>query len=221
MTAMPFPYRLYLVISEEACTNHNFLKVAEEAVKGGVDLVQLREKKDSTPQFLNKAIELKKVLDRYHVPLIINDNLEVAIKSGAAGIHVGNTDIPPTDVKKQWPDCKILGYSIEYLEQLYNEQTYTADYLGISPVYDTHTKTDTVTTWGISGVQEIRSKTEKPLVAIGNMKTENAKKIIEAGADCIAVVSAICAAQNPLKTAQLIKQEIDQGIKNRTAALKF
>lgn len=221
MKVKSFPYRLYLVISEEACTKHNFLKVAEEALKGGVDLIQLREKKDSTSQFLNKAVELKKVLDRYQVPLIINDNLEIAIKSGAAGIHVGNTDLPPTEIKKQWPQCEILGYSVEYLEQLYNEQTYTSDYLGISPVYNTDTKTDTITTWGINGVQEIRSKTKKPLVAIGNMKASNAQKIIETGADCIAVVSAICSASNPFKAAQLLKQEIDQGIKNRAAALKF
>lgn len=216
-----FPYKLYLVISEESCTNKNFLKVAEEAVKGGVDLVQLREKNDSTSQFLNKAVELKKVLDRYQVPLIINDNLEVAIKSGAAGIHVGNTDLPPTEIRKQWPQCKILGYSIEFLEQLYNEQTYTSDYLGISPVYNTDTKTDTITTWGLDGVQKIRANSEKPLVAIGNMKTTNAKNVIEAGADCIAVVSAICEATDPFQVSQLLKSEINNGIKTRAAALKF
>ena len=221
MNVKSFPYRLYLVISEEACPHYDFIKVAEEAIKGGVDIIQLREKKDATSQFLKKAVELKKVLDRYQVPLIINDNLEVAIKSGAAGIHVGNTDLPPTEIRKQWPQCEILGYSIEYLEQLYNEQTYSSDYLGISPVYNTDTKTDTVTTWGIDGVQSIRSKTEKPLVAIGNMKASNAKKIVEAGADCIAVVSAICSNSNPLKAAQLLKQEIDQGINNRAAAHKI
>lgn len=214
--ASAFPYRLYLVISEEACQGRNFLEVAEAAVQGGVDLIQLREKNDTTEAFLKKALQLKEVLQPYNVPLIINDNLEVAQKSAAAGIHVGNSDIAPTKIRTAWESCRILGYSIEYLEQLYNEQTYTSDYLGISPVFDTATKTDTVTTWGLDGIEKIRASTQKPLVAIGHIKASNIKKVIEAGADCIAVVSAICAAKNPKSAAKELRLEIEKGLKSRT-----
>ena len=212
----PFPYQLYLVISEEACLGRNFLEVAEAAVQGGVDLVQLREKNDTPEAFSNKAFELKELLDRYEVPLIINDNLEIATQCKAAGIHVGNSDMPPTKIRTAWESCQLLGYSIEYLEQLYNEQTYTSDYLGISPVFDTATKTDTVTTWGLDGIEKIRASTQKPLVAIGHMKASNVKKVIEAGADCIAVVSAICAAKNPKSAAKELRLEIEKGLKSRT-----
>tara|TARA_R110002020_G_scaffold227751_3_gene438417 strand:+ start:23 stop:682 length:660 start_codon:yes stop_codon:yes gene_type:complete len=210
MTNNPFPYRLYLVISEEACAGKNFLSVAEEAIKGGVDIIQLREKNASNEEFLDKALRLKEVISRYNVPLIINDNLFVAKQVEAFGIHVGNNDVNPTEIRKTWTACKSLGYSIEYLEQLYNEQTYTADYLGISPVFKTDTKTDTVTAWGLDGIRQIRSITQKPLVAIGNVSAINTRDIIEAGADCVAVVSAICAAENPQKAALVLRKEIEK-----------
>ena len=213
MNINSFPYRLYLVLSEEACAGKDFLKVAEEAVKGGVDLIQLREKNTTHNRFIDKAIRLKEVLSKYDVPLIINDNLSVAQEAKAYGIHVGNNDINPTAIRKDWETCKLLGYSIEYLEQLYNEQTYTSDYLGISPVFKTPTKTDTVTAWGIEGIQQIRNATEKPLVAIGSIKASNTREIIEAGADCVAVVSAICGADNPQKAASLIRNEIEKASK--------
>ncbi|MFI8379398.1 thiamine phosphate synthase [Leeuwenhoekiella sp. NPDC079379] len=210
MNKNSFPYRLYLVLSEEACGGKDFLKVAEEAIKGGVDLIQLREKKATYVEFLDKALRLKEVTTKYDIPLIINDNLSVAQEAKAYGIHVGNNDINPTAIRKDWETCRLLGYSIEYLEQLYNEQTYTSDYLGISPVFKTPTKTDTVTAWGIEGIQQIRNATEKPLVAIGSIKASNTREIIEAGADCVAVVSAICGVNNPQKAASLFRKEIEK-----------
>ena len=208
--ANSFPYKLYLVISEEACKHDHFLTVAEQAVKGGVDLVQLREKNASTATFQQKAFQLKEILDRYNVPLIINDNLAVARQVEAFGIHVGTSDIPPTQIRKQWENVQCLGYSIEDLQQLESLETKTADYLGVSPVFKTDTKTDTIIEWGLSGVEKIRSLTQKPLVAIGNMNIENANEVIKAGADCIAVVSAICAAQNPAKAAEQLRNEIEK-----------
>ena len=205
-----FPYRLYLVISEEACLHHHFLKVAEQAVKGGVDLVQLREKNTTTEEFQQKAFQLKEILDRYQVPLIINDNLEVAQKVEASGIHVGTSDISPTQIRKTWQDVSCLGYSIEDLKQLDSLESKTADYLGISPVFKTETKTDTIIEWGLSGVAKIRSLTHQPLVAIGHMNAKNAAEVIQAGANCIAVVSAICAAKDPAKAAEQLRDEIEK-----------
>lgn len=209
MSLHPFPYQLYLVISEADCIGKNFLTVAEEAILGGVDIIQLREKNDSTELFLQKAQKLIEITEKYGIPLIINDHIEVAEKVNSAGIHVGNSDTAPTFLR-QLPSIqnKIIGYSIEHLAQLENEQTMVSDYLGISPVFKTHTKTDTITEWGLEGVAKIRQLTEKPLVAIGSIHLGNAKEVINAGAYSLAVVSAICGAANPQKAAYELKNEI-------------
>ncbi|WP_419867967.1 thiamine phosphate synthase [Chryseobacterium sp. CT-SW4] len=206
-----FPYRLYLVISEKDCLGKDLIRVAEQAILGGVDIIQLREKDCSDHLFLQNAQRLKELTDKHNIPLIINDNTEVAKKADAEGIHVGNNDTPPL-ILKQDPFFrnKIVGYSIEYLHQLESENTLLSDYLGISPVFRTPTKNDTVTEWGIQGIEKIRSLTDKPLVAIGNINLGNAKQIIKAGADCIAVVSAICAAPDPQKAAWQLKNKILQ-----------
>lgn len=210
MLAAGFPYRLYLVIAAEACPGRDWLRVAEAAVRGGVDLVQLREKHADEATFRVRAEQLAAVLARYEVPLIINDNLAVAWQVGAAGLHVGNHDLPPTRVRAQWPGCGLLGYSIEYAAQLGSAEAAAADYLGISPVFRTPTKTDTVTEWGLAGVQAIRAATGKPLVAIGNLHAGNAGAVVQAGADCLAVVSAICQAPDPERAAALLRTEIDK-----------
>ncbi|MDI3320388.1 thiamine phosphate synthase [Pinibacter soli] len=207
-----FPYRLYLVISEDACNGQPLNKVAEMAILGGVDIIQLREKFDTSEVFLKKAMSLQEVLYKYNVPLIINDNLDVARRSKAYGIHVGNSDLPPTVIREGWPECQCLGYSIEYLKQLISKETLVSDYLGISPIFDTLTKRDTVTQWGLAGLRQIRGITDKPLVAIGNMNAQNAYDVMKAGADCLAVVSAICGAADPEKAAGEIRGNIERAL---------
>jgi len=210
MNSQPmFPYRLYLVISEYDCKGRDFVAVAEQAICGGVDIIQLREKACSPTDFLYKASKLKELTEKYSIPLIINDNADVAPKVDAAGIHVGRNDVPPTLLREQ--TCyrdKIIGYSVEHLEQLDDRQTSVADYLGISPVFRTATKTDTITEWGLDGIAKIRQLTDKPLVAIGNINVENVTGVLQAGADCIAVVSAICGADSPQEAAFQLKNKI-------------
>lgn len=204
-----FPYPLYLVISEKDCRGRDFLQVAEYAIRGGVDMIQLREKEITTKEFVYKALKLKEITDKYHIPLIINDQAEVAEKIKAAGIHVGNQDVAPAVLRPQHSfEHKFIGYSIEYLHQLDDENTAVADYLGVSPIFNTKTKTDTITEWGLSGLAMIRSRTDKPLVAIGNVRLENASAIVKAGADSLAVVSAICGADHPEQAAYAIKNEL-------------
>lgn len=204
-----FPYQLYLVISEQDCRGKNFLHVAERAIIGGVDIIQLREKELTTSLYLAKSRQLKEITDKYGIPLIINDNLEVAQELRAAGIHVGNHDLSPSHIRQTWYSPRpLVGYSIEYIEQLKNEQISLSDYLGISPVFNTETKKDTVTEWGLKGIVDIRQRTSKPLVAIGNIHIKNARCVIEAGADCLAVVSAICGSEDPEKAAFELKNEI-------------
>ncbi|WP_421812453.1 thiamine phosphate synthase [Flagellimonas sp.] len=204
-----FPYVLYLVISQEACKAKDMIQVAQQAIRGGVDIIQLREKKASEKLFLQRAQQLRELTEKHNIPLIINDNPNVASQVNATGIHVGNRDSLPTVLrKKPYFKERIIGYSIEYLSQLDNEQTATSDYLGISPVFRTDTKKDTVTEWGLEGISKIRQLTTKPLVGIGNLHQQNAGSVIRAGADCIAVVSAICGAEDPEKAAYELKNAI-------------
>lgn len=207
-----FNRRLYLVISEEACKGRDLVTVAKAAVKGGVDLVQLREKELDNPAFLERALRLREALVPYRVPLIINDNLWVAQQCNATGIHVGNSDIPPLAIKAQWPSCGILGYSIEYEKQLYTAEAAASDYLALSPIFATPTKTDTVTEWKLEGISKLRTLTDKPLVAIGAIHEGNAADVIRAGADCLAIVSAICGAPDPEKAAAAIRIEIEKAL---------
>lgn len=207
-----FPYRLYLVISEADCRGRDPLWVAEQAILGGVDIVQLREKELETEAFLRNAIRLKAVTDRYDVPLVINDNLDVAMRLGAAGIHVGRNDVPPQAVRTIWGEARLVGYSIERLEQLHSVEIEASDYLGISPVFSTPTKRDTLTEWGIEGIRQIRQQTETPLVAIGRMNPGNAVEVMRAGANCLAVVSAICSADSPYEAARELTARINSTI---------
>ncbi len=210
--ADPFPYRLYLVISAADCAGRDFVHVAEQAVLGGVDVVQLREKHAMPDEFLGKAERLQAMLQQYEVPLIINDNLDVAMHSNAFGIHVGRSDCSPAHIRSVWATCRSLGYSIEQLDQLQTEDARLSDCLGISPVFKTPTKTDTVTEWGLDGIRTIRERTDKPLVAIGGINAEIAGDVIRAGADCIAVVSAICQAPDPQQAAREIRTQIDRAL---------
>lgn len=211
MSTAAFNHRLYLVTDEKACLGRNLITVTEEAVKGGVSIVQLREKNLSHRDFLEKAQRLKEMLDRYTIPLIINDNFLIAKECNAAGIHVGSTDIAPVLIKNNLPD-RIVGYSIENEAQLYTNNATVADYLGISPVFATPTKTDTITEWRLEGIRKIRSITTKPLIAIGGITKENAAAVIQAGADCLAVVSAICSATYPGRAAENLCKEIERGL---------
>ncbi|MCH7401764.1 thiamine phosphate synthase [Belliella kenyensis] len=208
-----FPYRLYLVTDEAACLGRDFFWVVEEAIKGGVDVIQLREKNLNEEAFYLKAKSLKVICQKYNVPLIINDSVDVAKAVGADGIHVGQSDMSISTVINRVGDMIPVGLSLDYLEELYAEDANDAWYYGVSPIFSTPTKSDTRAVWGLEGLQALRKLTEKKLVAIGNVKVENAAEIIAAGADCLAVVSAICSADDPAHAAKALKKEIDRGLK--------
>ncbi len=200
-----FPYPLYLVISEKDCVEMNWLKVAEEAIIGGVDIIQLREKDLSQAEYLDKAKALKKITDQYQIPLIINDAPEIAVEIQAWGVHVGLTDTQPLAIADKFGDQLKIGWSLEYKDQLESPQMNATHHLGLSPIFKTATKTNTVTTWGFEGIKEIKGLTDKPLIAIGGMNQSNARQAFEAGADSVAVVSAICSSTDPRKAAEDLK----------------
>jgi len=200
-----FPYPLYLVISERDCYPKNWLQVAEEAIIGGVDLIQLREKTDNPATFLAKAMRLKKITDHYGIPLVINDAAAIAQQIGAWGVHVGQNDLKPVAIREKYGDRLTIGWSIEAVQQLESQQLLVVDHLGVSPIFSTPTKRDTVTEWGITGLKDLRNRTEKPLIAIGSMNFHTAQQAWKAGADSIAVVSAICQSADPRQASAQLK----------------
>ncbi|WP_104382721.1 thiamine phosphate synthase [Sphingobacterium sp. HMA12] len=201
-----FPYPLYLVISEQDCYPQSWLHVAEEAICGGVDIVQLREKNETPAGFLEKAKRLKQITDRYGIPLIINDAVDIAIEIEAWGVHVGQNDRQPVEIREKYGQRLQIGWSLEDKTQLESKQMAAVDHLGVSPIFPTKTKIDTITTWGISGLGELRNLTEKSLIAIGGMNLDTSQSAWMAGADSIAVVSAICQSSNPKECSAQLKK---------------
>lgn len=194
--------RLYLVTDQELLLGKDLFDTVEQAVKGGVTMVQLREKSGNSFDFVHKAIKLKEILKRYNVPLIINDRVDIALASGADGVHIGQRDIPFELVRRIVPKEMIIGLSVESREQVLQANEMTVDYIAASPVFCTSTKTDTTIEWGIEGLRWIKANSGHRIVAIGNMKLENIHQVVDAGADGVAVVSGIISADDPFWAAK-------------------
>ena len=188
---------MYLVTDEGLSAGRGISYVVEQAVRGGVTMVQIREKELNTRDFLARAIELKKILSTREIPLIINDRIDIALAAEADGVHVGQTDMPYDHVRKILPEKMILGLSVETMEQVDEAEDYDLDYISISPLFFTPTKTDLYREWGLHGLREVRGRTRHRLVAIGGINSSNVAEVIKAGADGVAVVSAICSAPDP------------------------
>jgi thiamine-phosphate pyrophosphorylase len=206
---------LYLVTDRELCGTKSVEKVVVQAVAGGVRYVQLREKDTSTRTFVEMAVFLKKLLTPAGVPLLINDRIDVALASGADGVHVGQEDMPYETARKLMGSSAIIGLSVETWEDVVYAQHLDVDYLGVSPVFETPTKTDTKSIWGLEGLARIRAYSRHPLVGIGGLNAANAEAVVLAGADCVAVVSAICADPNPFQAAHYLDEIIQQALRKR------
>jgi thiamine-phosphate pyrophosphorylase len=192
---------VYLVTDRELCGERPLEEVVFLAVKGGVTCVQIREKGLPLELFIEQAKKIKELIKPFNVPLIINDNVDVALAVGANGVHVGQSDMPFIEVRRLLGAKAMIGLSIETWEDVEKAQDLDADYLGVSPVFDTPTKTDTKGAWGLDGLSRIKAYSRHKLVAIGGINMQNAVDVIRAGADSIAVVSAICAAPDPYEAA--------------------
>ncbi len=201
--------RLYLVTDQPSLKGRSLVDVVQAAVRGGVTCVQLREKHASSRDFYTQAVALMNLLAPLNIPLIINDRLDIALACGAQGVHLGQSDLPVQAARKMLPPEVFIGWSVESMEDVELSATLPLDYLGVSPVFATPTKTDTATPWGLEGLRRIRAATELPLVAIGGIHLGNAASVMQAGADSLAVVSAICSADDPLAASQQLRKLID------------
>jgi thiamine-phosphate pyrophosphorylase len=200
---------LYLVTDRSLSKGRSTQFIVEEAVKGGVSVVQLREKNLSTKDFYNEALQIKQLLKPLNIPLIINDRLDIALAIDADGLHIGQNDLPYKIARAFLGKNKIIGLSVENIQQAKDANSIDVDYIGLSPVFSTDTKTDISLPLELKGVKEIAKLTRHKTVAIGGINKTNAAEVIGSGADGIAVVSAIVSHANPEAAAMELRNIIE------------
>lgn len=196
---------LYAVTDRTWLKGRSLANAVEEALKAGVTFLQLREKNLDFSSFLELARDIKKIADKYRVPYVINDNVDIAIACGADGVHVGQEDMDAKEVRKTIGPDKILGVSAQTVEQAVNAENNGADYIGVGSVFPTSTKPDAETV-SFETLRNICKAVSIPVVAIGGINKDNAIKLAGTGIDGIAVVSAIFARDDITKAVRELRQ---------------
>ena len=197
---------LYAITDRRNLDKKMFFEKIEEALQGGVTILQLREKELDEDSFINEAIEVKNICRKHGVPLIINDNVNVALKSGADGVHVGIEDMPIDEIRRTVPDSFIIGATCKTVEQAQSAESLGADYMGVGAVFPSPTKKNAVRITR-EQLKEICASVSIPAVAIGGISLENVDELKGGGMSGIAVVSAVFSADDIQKAASLLKEK--------------
>ena len=198
---------LYAVTDQAWVGNQTLLEQIEDALKGGATIVQLREKKMDENSFVEEAIQVRDLCHKYHVPLIINDNVEVALKSGADGVHVGIEDAHVAEIRKRVSADFIIGATCKTVEQAKIAEAAGADYMGVGAVFPSPTKTNAVRITN-EQLREIIASVSIPAVAIGGISYDNVCEIKGSSVSGVAVVSAIFGAEDIKKATTLLKDRV-------------
>lgn len=201
--------KLYLVTDSLMCQKLGLVQTVCEAIEGGVSFVQLRDKKADDDELYQIACELKEAIAG-RVPLVINDKVHIAKKAKLDGAHIGQGDLSVTEARQILGPDAWLGLSINTLSQLqhaHNNHLDQLNYFGLGPVFATHTKPDHASPLGLSGLDDLAKVSLLPTVAIGGIQLDNARQVYQTHCDGIAVVSAICAADDPKLAAQNLLQQ--------------
>ena len=196
---MNFDYTLYLVTDRQLMSCDSLTEAVEQAILGGCTMIQLREKELSSLEFYNQAVAVKQVTDKYHIPLIINDRIDIAMAVQATGVHIGQHDLPAAAVRKVIGENMLLGVSASSIAEAIQAQQDGADYLGVGAMFPTGTKTDAESV-SMEELQKIRTAVSLPIVVIGGINKGNAGRFKPMGIDGLAVVSVIIA-QSDIKAA--------------------
>ncbi|MBQ0119164.1 MAG: bifunctional hydroxymethylpyrimidine kinase/phosphomethylpyrimidine kinase [Bacteroidales bacterium] len=197
-----FDLSLYLVTDRSLAAGRSLTEIVRQAVRGGVTMVQLREKNCSTQEFIEQATALKQVLQGTGVPLIINDRVDVALAVDADGVHIGQSDMPYKEVRRLMGKDKIIGLSVESMQDIDVANSLDVDYIGISPLFATPTKQDTARPFGLDGTREAVHLSRHPAVAIGGIHADNVEAVRATGVQGVAVVSEIISAEDPYLAAK-------------------
>lgn len=207
---------LYLVTDRSLSLGRSIIDIIEAAARAGAGMVQLREKDITSREFVELARAAHEVLLPHKVPLIINDRADIALLCEAEGLHIGQSDISYQDARMMMGGEAIIGLSVENTKQALECRDWGVDYIGASPVFGTPTKTDTAPPLGLEGLRALRGIVSCPIVAIGGINLGNVRQVIEAGADSVAVVSAICSAMEPYEAAREFVAVFDEAARQKT-----
>ncbi len=186
---------LYVIIDLKVARG-DVSKITEDVIKGGANLIQLRAKEVSTSEFLRAGTEIERICRKSGTPFIINDRVDVALALDSDGVHLGQDDMPVSIARKLIGRKKLIGLSVHSLEEAKSSYLEKPDYIGVGPVFFTRTKTSAGSPVGTELIRDIKKEVNIPLVAIGGINTENVDEVINAGADAVAVCSAILCADN-------------------------
>jgi thiamine-phosphate pyrophosphorylase len=190
-------WHLYVITDEQLSKGRSHAEIARSAIEGGADVIQFRDKTASSRKLYDDALAIRKITRQAHVSFIVNDRIDIALAVNADGVHVGQKDMPALVARQLIGKNKILGISAETLEQAVQAEKDSADYLGVGPIYEARaTKPDACEPMGLFLLRQVRQKCQVPIIAIGGINHNNAKEVIQAGADGIAVISAIVAAED-------------------------
>lgn len=203
-----FDLTLYLVTDRLNGTEEEFLHKLDEACRGGVTLVQLREKEITSGEYYELALKVKRITDHYQIPLIIDDRVDIALAADASGVHVGQSDLPVRQARRLMGPDKIIGATAKTPEQAQRAMEEGADYLGIGAIYPTTTKVKTVLT-STDTLKEILENVPLPAVAIGGLNSSNLSVLENCPISGIAVVSALMKSEYPFDAAVKLKKQVE------------
>jgi thiamine-phosphate pyrophosphorylase len=208
--------RLYVIL-DATLLNNSPHDCAQDLAAAGVRLLQYRDKTASSRDLLATSRELVSSLNSYRASLVVNDRPDIAVLAGAAGVHVGQEDLEPEQARAVVGDEMCIGTSTHNLEQFRRAAVTSADYIAVGPIFPTTSKSNPDPVVGLGLIRQVRNLTEKPIVAIGGITLERAVSVIEAGADCVAVIRDIVSATKPGERARRFLDVLDAA--NRTAAV--
>lgn len=189
-------FELYVITGEEFHPERDLIKVMEQAIQGGADIIQLRDKTSDKKTVFEKAKKLKELCASYEVPFIVNDHIDVALAVEADGVHIGQEDLPLAEVRKLVGPKMIIGVSSHCLSEATTAEKEGADYIGVGPIFATKSKVDVVDPVTTSYIQEVKEAISIPFVAIGGIKKHNLKEVVDAGATRVCVITEIVAAED-------------------------
>lgn len=202
-------WRLYVILDRTTLGARDLTEVAEAVIRGGADVLQLRDKTAATPSFIEAARQLLPLTRAARLPLIINDRVEIARAVGAEGVHLGQDDLPIRDARAILGPSTVIGQSTHSLAQAQAAQRAGADYIGLGPIFPTPTKP----AYGSVGpglIREVVSAVSVPVVCIGGIDAETVGTVVQAGGRCIAVVRAVCGASDPAAATRTLKRCVVQ-----------
>jgi thiamine-phosphate pyrophosphorylase len=208
---MQFDLTLYLITDDGYLKDRDWLQAVEDAIRGGVTVVQYRSKGNSksTREMYGELLQLRELTRRYSVPLIVNDRVDLALAVDADGVHIGQDDLPPPVVREILGEDKIIGISTHSLEEVKEANGLPVDYIAFGSIFRTPTKEKPIVV-GTDLLKEAKKVAKKPLVAIGGIMPYNVDEVIKAGADGVAVISAILGFQDTFKAAESMKRAIER-----------